>query len=1105
MDAPAADAATELVTGLDPIASLALTVRLPPHGTVRFSLATAAARTRAELEVLVDKYRQPSIIERSSMMSATLAGIRLREMRTSAANLAAIQLVSTPLALLMARALPSGGTDGAAGLDRRVLWRFGISGDRPIVLVVASAVQATGLVRTLVQALKLWTWGGLPCDLVLLNVEPASYLMPLQRELIAIAERFKAESNAGLPASRSCALHLLREPELSASERGALEAMARVQLSADGRPLAQHASDLVEWHDTALDERLEQAVAALPAPPARAESNPTQGDFSQDGARFRFDVSAESRPVRPWINVLANPDFGTQVSEAGAGYTWAGNSRMHQLTAWSNDPVADPASEWLLLQDLRSRKVWNAAPGAGGAATDYRVEHGQGSTSIRHSPGDMEVQVTWCVDPARAVKQVRVTLANRGPQVLRVRVIGIAEWMMGASRIDRLSVATARVPLGGADVSQRVPLLTATQRDGYAGFGGATAFAALVQEGADAQAANATTEWTCDRREVFDARGRLVVPDHFGERSGPGLDPCAALATTLTVQSGGIVSCTWLLGHAASAEAAAALAREAVGVAPTLRLQQAQAQWNALLGNVTVRTPDPLFDALVNRWLLYQTVACRLWGRAGFYQAGGAFGFRDQLQDAMALAVVAPAMLRSQLLLAASRQFPEGDVQHWWHAPTGAGVRTHFSDDLLWLAHAAVHYVDTTGDAAVLDETVPFLAGQAVPPGAEDAYFVAVAGTESATLYEHCARAIDHSLAVGVHGLPLMGSGDWNDGMNRVGIEGRGESVWLAWFLCRLAADFAPIAQRRGDTERASQWLAAASGWRNALDTSAWDGAWYVRAFFDDGSALGSQHNAECRIDLIAQAWSVLSGAAPRARQEEAMASVERMLVDSQAGLVRLLDPPLANAVPSAGYIQAYPKGVRENGGQYSHAGVWALMAHAALGQRDAAWRMFEMLSPAHRSVDEQRGMAYEIEPYVMAGDVYTQPPYVGRGGWSWYTGSAAWLYRAAVESIIGLHVRGHRVLVNPQLPSHWPGVTVLLRHAGSLHEFTLCDEHDTAAMARAAAQGARRWPVGEWADLSVSVAAAGAGTAGPADAPVATLRYLVLVPRPTPAVAPGG
>ena len=1085
--------AVELVTGLDPMAALSLRVRLPALGTARFSIATAAARTRAELEALVDKYRQPSIIQRSSMMSATLAAIRLRALRTSAANLAAIQLLSTPLALFMSRALPAG---AAPPLDRRALWRLGLSGDRPIVLVVAGDVQATGLVRTLVQALKLWTWGGLPCDLVLLNVEPASYLMPLQRELLAIAERFKAEADDAMPASRACALHIIRADDVSLPERAMLEALARVRLNGDGRPLAQHAAELVEWHDAALDERLEHALVALPAPPPNADAVPARGDFSLDGARFAFDVSAAQRPVRPWVNVLANPDFGCQVSEAGAGYTWAGNSRMHQLTAWSNDAVSDPASEWLLLQDMRTRRVWNVAPGAGGAASGYHVEHAQGTTSIRHFPGDMEVRVTWCVDPLRSVKQVRITLINRGSQVLRLRVIGVAEWLLGASRIDRQSVETARVPLGGADVSQRLPLLTATQRDGHAGFGGATAFMALVQEGADQQAYNAATEWTCDRREVFDARGRLVVPDHLGERSGTGIDPCAALATTVMLVSGGTAACTLLLGHAATADAALLLAREALAVAPAERLGAARAHWNALLGAVTVSTPDPLFDALVNRWLLYQTVVCRLWGRAGFYQAGGAFGFRDQLQDAMALAVVRPAMLRSQLLLAASRQFPEGDVQHWWHAPTGAGVRTHFSDDLLWLAHAAAHYLASTGDAGVLDEVVPFLDGAPVPPGAEDIYAIALAGTQSGTLYEHCARAIDHSLAVGGHGLPLMGSGDWNDGMNRVGIEGRGESVWLAWFLCKLVVDFAPVAEQRGDTMRVARWRAAAEGWRAALESAAWDGEWYVRAFFDDGSALGSHTNDECRIDLIAQAWSVLSGAAPRARQEAAMASVERLLVDAAGGLVRLLDPPLARAQPSAGYIQAYPPGIRENGGQYSHAGVWALMAHAELGHRNEAWRMFEMLSPAHRASDAGRGDAYEIEPYVMAGDTYTQPPYVGRGGWSWYTGSAAWLYRAALESILGLQVRGNQVRLNPQLAPHWPSATVVLRRGTGQHEFRLCRPREAGFMAQAHALGARLLNVGEWATLTEPTAVRGAVAE-----PVATSRYLVVMTEPGAAV----
>jgi cyclic beta-1,2-glucan synthetase len=460
-------------------------------------------------------------------------------------------------------------------------------------------------------------------------------------------------------------------------------------------------------------------------------------------------------------------------------------------------------------------------------------------------------------------------------------------------------------------------------------------------------------------------------------------------------------------------------------------LAEVQGWWSDLLDKVQVSTPDPLFDALVNRWLIYQTVVCRLWSKAGFYQAGGAFGFRDQLQDAMALGLADPARLRAQIVLNASRQFPEGDVQHWWHAPGGEGVRTHFSDDLLWLPHACAHYIDITGDLALLDESVAFIDGPPIPDGAEDAYYPPQTSTQSASVYEHCARTLDRSLAVGRHGLPLMGTGDWNDGMNRVGHEGKGESVWLGWFLCRVVQDFAPLAQARGETARAATWLRARQGWIAALHDAGWDGAWFRRAFFDNGAPLGSSANSECRIDLIAQAWSVLSGASTEAFTVPAMLALKRQLIDPDAGLLRLLDPPLQHSENNPGYIQAYPPGVRENGGQYSHAGVWAMMAQALSGDTEAAWRSFEALSPAHRSVHPVRGPAYEIEPYVLAGDIYSAPPYVGRGGWSWYTGSAAWLHRAALETLLGLSVRQGELSLTPRVPAHWPSFGITLRLDG--------------------------------------------------------------------------
>ena len=1031
-----------LDTGLDPVCALRVGVSLMPHSVRHLVFCTAASDNAATLDAVIDKYRQHGPVERASLMSATLTRIRLRELRIGAETFAAIQSLTTALVATLTRAAPAADTDtstqGAsvpclAACDRRALWRFGISGDRPIVLVSAGVSQGLGLVRTLAQALRVWAWSGVACDLVVVNAEPSSYLMALQRELTALRDSQAADAAAG-----NTSFQLLRRDELSELELATLHAFARIHINADGRPLTHHVQEWHDAHEMSFDERLGPASIALgPVDSAGAAPRVVPGRFADNGNEFRFDVNAFQRPPRPWVNVIANPLFGTQLSEAGGGYTWGLNSRLNQLTPWSNDPVADPPGEWFVVQDLKTHEAWSLTPSAwGDPSATYRIAHSQGHSTIAHRRGDLDIETSWCVDPDTSVKQIRITIVNRGQHRQRLRVLGLAEWVMGGGRGDRLSTDTStlsqRLPDTAATddampATRRLTALLCTQRDRAAGFGEATAFLALAEEAAEQSA-----DWTCDRRELFDARGRIVVPDHLGRRSGIGLDPCAALATQLALGAGESAQCVFLLGFAVNPDAARALATEAVIVDPAERLARARARWDELLGAATVRTPDPLFDAMVNRWLLYQTVSCRLWAKAGFYQAGGAFGFRDQLQDAMALAWADPAALRAQILLNASRQFREGDVQHWWHAPTGAGVRTHFSDDLLWLVHATLHYLQCSGDTALLDVSVGFIEGAEIPDGAEDAYYVPSVSDEQATLYEHCARTMDRSLATGAHGLPLMGTGDWNDGMNRVGHEGRGESVWLAWFLCDLVVRFAPVARQRGEIARAERWEAAAVGWRHALQAEAWDGQWYKRAFFDDGSALGSHVNDECRIDLIAQAWAALSNAAPPAFRRMALTALDTHLVDREAGLIRLLDPPLQHAQPSAGYIQAYPAGVRENGGQYSHAGVWALIAQAQSGHGDTAYRYFTYLSPAHRTPDIESLAAYAIEPYVMAGDVYSQPPYIGRGGWSWYTGSAAWMHRAAIESMFGLAQQGSALRFTPCLPSHWPQAELTLRRAGA-------------------------------------------------------------------------
>ncbi len=1087
-----------LDTGLDPVAGLRVGLDLAPGATVRLTFCTAAARDADLLAALVDKYRQPAHVERSASMSHTMGGIRLRELQFDTTTWGALLQLNT---LVTGQAVrePAHVREPRGRCDRRALWRFGISGDRPILMVTVSGEEGIDLIRALKKALRMWTTHAIGVDLVVLNEEPPSYLAPVQQALQALQSRLQGQAQ-GRPAHLCSALHVLRDSDLQPDERFTLQTLTRIRLQADGRGLAQQVERWIE--DTAPSNeaaRLPVAHALVERPLPEAVPRPPEGRFDPDHGGFAFEVSPDRHPSRPWVNVLANRDFGCQVTELGAGYTWAGNSRMHQVTPWSNDPLLDPPGEWLLLHDLDNDRVWPLGRQLRHDAP-LAIEHGIGYSRSRQQLGDLSVELCWCVDPEAAVKQVQVRLgvvgrSGGGPR--RLRLVALAEWQLGSARGERLSVATRSDWLtvgelgAGLPQPERALTLQATQLDHLGGFGDATAalcirprqrgdgrgedprgdeLDAARRTGASAGPARVrldAQDWTCDRREFFDSAGRMVLPKALSRRCGGGLDACAALAARIELEASQPAELTVLLGHGPSPEATQALMAAAWALDPAERLARQRRQWPALLGGLQVSTPDPRFDALTNHWLPYQTLVCRMWARAGFYQAGGAFGYRDQLQDAMALTDVAPQLLADQIRRSAARQFPEGDVQHWWHEPGGAGVRTHFSDDRLWLPYALAHYLARTGDLTLLDDTVPFLVGQPVPEGAEDIYESPRTDGPMASVYEHAARAIDRSLDSGPHGLPLFGTGDWNDGMNRVGHEGRGESVWMAWFLAQVIEDFAPIATARGEQERAARWKAARDGWVAALDGPGWDGRWYRRGFFDDGSPLGSAENAECRIDLIAQSWAVLTAAADPAHARQAMASACAQLLDPVAKLARLLHPPLAQAQPSAGYIQSYAPGVRENGGQYNHAAVWALMALARLGQRDTMWQVYTGLSPAHRWADPRLGPTYAIEPYVMAGDIYSQPPWVGRGGWSWYSGSAGWLLRASLESICGVVIEQGRLRVRACLPVHWDQAEVRIRHQDRWLRVIVCANETACRAALTREAGARREHAGESIDLA--------------------------------------
>jgi cyclic beta-1,2-glucan synthetase len=1001
------------INGLDPVAGLRVKLRIAAGAVARLGFATTAADSALELAGRIDKYLQPMHVERATRMAATLAQVRLRDLGIDPKESAAVQDLTTALMYTTPRPVSDSGL-----VDQRQLWRYGISGDKPILLVRIHSSNGLPLVHSLLRAQPLWTFGMLATDIVVLNSEPNSYLMPLQREILALRDRLAQQTRQGFGEEGAAGFFLLREHEVAASERAALTGLARVIFNADGRALDVQVTSLRDmWLGRRVAPSANAVFAGVEAP---QDPQPVVGAFDGDSGEFVFEVDADRRTPRPWVNVIANHAFGFQISDAGSGYTWATNSRLNQLTPWSNDPVQDPAFEHYLLQDRRSRALLGLTPATGRPVGQaHRVRHGQGYSVFESVQGSLQTETTFFADLDDAVKVVQVRLYNGGAEMRALRAVCMVEWQMGGARQDRRTVHSGKYA--------QLPAVYALQRESRAGFGGSTAFVALAGLAGRAD----KLQWTCDRSEFFDTLGRPGLPDHLSERSGGGFDPCGALSADFALAPGETLTYSFVLGFAADAPAAERLASQWVQRDTPQALRQVRDFWDELLGRARVRTPDPLFDVMVNRWLPYQTLACRLWSKAGFYQAGGAFGFRDQLQDAMAFAATDPARLREQILLNASRQFPEGDVQHWWHAPGGEGVRTHFSDDLLWLPYACAHYVQVTGDAAVLDAPVPFIDGPAIPEGHEDAYYTPEVTTHQAPLYEHAARTLDRSLAVGAHGLPLMGTGDWNDGMNRVGHEGRGESVWLGWFLCFVVDAFAPLAEARGDTLRAQRWRTARGGWARALHLDGWDGEWFRRAFFDNGHPLGSASNAECRIDLIAQAWAVLSGASEERYTAPAMQALKTQLVDPDMGLLRLLHPPLVNAEDNAGYIQAYPPGVRENGGQYNHGAVWALMAQAVTGDVEAAWNSFQALSPAHRSAHPTRGPAYELEPYVMAGDIYSATPYCGRGGWSWYTGSAAWLHRAALECMLGLTVRPGKIMLSPRLPPHWDHVALELRLQG--------------------------------------------------------------------------
>jgi cyclic beta-1,2-glucan synthetase len=1017
-------------TVLDPVFALRRRVRIAPGRTVRVAFWTVVASSRAEVLDLVDKHEDTTAFDRAATLAWTQAQVQLSYLGIEAEQASLYQRLAGHVLYADPSLRPSPDAIRRGGGAPVALWAQSISGDLPIVLARIDDIEDVAVVRQLLRAHEYWRLKQLAVDLVILNERASSYIQDLQVALETLVRTSQARLQTGAGIARG-AVFVLRADLVSVETRALLLAMARAVLIGRNGTLSEQLDRLQGASTTAAPPPRRVPPAAVPqtvAVPPNLEFFNGFGGFAADGREYVTLLDAGRWLPAPWINVIANASFGFQVAVEGSGYTWSLSSRENQLSPWSNDPVTDRPGEVLYLRDEESGDLWGpTAMPIRDEAAPYVARHGQGYSRFEHTAHGIALDLLQYVPLDDPIKISRLTIRNMSGRSRRLSVTAYVEWVLGPSRsASAFSVVTEIDRETGAMLARNPWNITFGSRVAFADLGGRQ------------------TAWTGDRREFLGRNGTLDNPAALtgvvllSDRVGAGLDPCGALQTPVELEPGGAVEVVFFLGEAATTGDARSLIARYRAADLDGCLREVVGYWDDVLGTVQVKTPDRSMDIMLNRWMLYQTLACRMWARSAFYQATGAYGFRDQLQDGMALALSRPALTREHLLRAAARQFVEGDVQHWWLPSSGQGVRTRISDDRIWLAYAAAHYVETTGDRAVLDETVPFLEGQRLSSGEQDAYFQPMIADQNATLFEHCARGLDRSLDVGEHGLPLIGTGDWNDGMNRVGEGGKGESVWLGWFLYATLAAFAPLAEARHEQARAAKWLSHTARLRTALEQEGWDGDWYRRGYFDDGTPLGSSTSDECRIDSIAQSWGVISGAADPPRALRAMAAVDEHLIRGNEGLALLLAPPFDRTPLDPGYIRGYPPGIRENGGQYTHAAAWSVIAFAALGQGDQAARLFSLVNPINHTSTRADLQRYKVEPYVAAADVYSVAPHVGRGGWTWYTGSAGWLYRAGIEAILGLRLQGAFLLLAPCIPREWPRFEIVFNYRSTRYEIAV-------------------------------------------------------------------
>jgi cyclic beta-1,2-glucan synthetase len=1008
---------------LDSALALRRNIRLAPGASAQLTLATGLAATREEALALIDAYSAKHAIPRAVELGWAGVRVELGHLGITPTELHRFQrllsAVVFPHPTLRHCARPSVPPERGAS----ALWSQGISTDLPIVLCRIDDADFSELCRDLLLAHELWRLHGFATDVVFVDETPKGQRAPVADSLRDLSRDAAMDQRGGV--------FLRRAEQLDEEQRELLFSAARVVLRAKEGSLARQLRRVLDLRPVPPPlvingslERARQPEVSFQRPKLTYDNG--VGGFGADGREYIMVLEPGVRTPSPWCNVIANPEFGTLVSEVGSSFTWSRSSQRHRLTPWNNDAVSDPSGELLYIRDDDDGSFWSATPEPLGRGARYLVRHGQGYSQFEHERAGLSFELTLFVSADEAVKFSRLRLENRGQTTRRLSVFACVEWVLGNSReSSRLSISTSHD--AGNDI------LLADNPLGL--FPARRAFLAATR---------ATASVSGDRAEFFGTSGSRAAPEaltrlRLSGSVGAGLDAAGALQIELEIRAGETLDLAILLGEAASDEEAQRLCAKYRGDgAVNEALSRARKTWVDLLGAVRIKTPDRALDLMQNNWLLYQSLSSRVWGRTGFFQSSGAYGYRDQLQDVLASIHARPSIAREHLLRAASRQFLEGDVQHWWHDETGHGLRTRCSDDMLWLPFVTAEYVRMTGDRAVLDEQVTFLSERPLAEGEEELYTAPLASEERASLYEHCKRAMDVGLTRGEHGLPLMRAGDWNDGMNRVGIEGRGESVWLAWFLVKTLTEFAQVARLMGDAEREASSIAEAKRIAKAVDQHAWDGQWYRRASFDDGTWLGSRDNPECAIDAIAQSWAVIAGQGDPERASAAVASSEARLLLPQLRMMKLLNPAFETTRPDPGYIQSYPAGIRENGGQYTHGVLWTVLALTLLGAGDRAGELLGMLNPIRHADTPDGIQRYRVEPYVVAADVYGGSGYEGRGGWTWYTGSAGWMYRIGLEYVIGIRRRGRTLAITPCIPSAWPSFEIEYRYGTATYHIVV-------------------------------------------------------------------